>query len=199
LGVYHTAKRREDSELLAVGPAATRIAEIFDDLVLLSRSGHVVNTELVEHAITAAARGARSTDIMNITVFRNARGRTVRPITTGQRSYVEAVAKNTITFGLGPAGSGKSFLAVASAVSALQQHHVRRIILTRPAVEAGEHLGFLPGDLMAKVDPYLRPLFDALDDLLGPDQTARYLDTGIIEVAPLASCAGEPLMTPLSY
>jgi phosphate starvation-inducible PhoH-like protein len=126
-------------------------------------------------------------------VLRSARGRSVRPKTSGQRRYTDAIERNVITFGIGPAGTGKSYLAVAMAVQALQAHQVSRIILTRPAVEAGERLGFLPGDVLAKVDPYLRPLYDALYDMLGPDGSKRLLDGDTIEVAPLAYMRGRTL------
>jgi phosphate starvation-inducible PhoH-like protein len=117
----------------------------------------------------------------------------VRPKTSGQKQYADAIASNIVTFGIGPAGTGKSYLAVALAVQALQAHQVNRIILTRPAVEAGERLGFLPGDLMAKVDPYLRPLYDALHDLLEPEGAQRLIDRGAVEVAPLAFMRGRTL------
>ncbi|MDP9071681.1 MAG: PhoH family protein, partial [Actinomycetota bacterium] len=123
----------------------------------------------------------------------SARGRTVRPKTAGQKRYADAIAGNIVTFGIGPAGTGKSYLAVALAVQALQAKQVERIILTRPAVEAGERLGYLPGDLMAKVDPYLRPLYDALFDMLGNDAVPRLMDRGAIEVAPLAFMRGRTL------
>jgi phosphate starvation-inducible PhoH-like protein len=126
-------------------------------------------------------------------VLRSSRGRTVRPKTSGQRRYVDAIASSTVTFGIGPAGTGKSYLAVALAVQALQTHTVNRIILTRPAVEAGERLGFLPGDVLAKVDPYLRPLYDALYDMLGPEGAKRLLEGETIEVAPLAYMRGRTL------
>ncbi len=132
-------------------------------------------------------------DVLTSSVLHAPGGRVVRPKSTGQKRYVDAIADNVITFGLGPAGTGKSWLAVASAVQALQAKHVDRIILTRPAVEAGERLGFLPGDLMAKVDPYLRPLYDALSDLLEPEGLARLLERDAIEVAPLAFMRGRTL------
>jgi phosphate starvation-inducible PhoH-like protein len=126
-------------------------------------------------------------------VLRSSRGRTVRPKTSGQRQYVDAISRNVVTFGIGPAGTGKSYLAVALAVQALHARTVNRIILTRPAVEAGERLGFLPGDVLAKVDPYLRPLYDALYDMLGPEGAKRLLDGDTIEVAPLAYMRGRTL------
>ena len=121
------------------------------------------------------------------------KGRQVKPKTAGQKRYIDTIAENVITFGLGPAGTGKSWLAVAMAVQALQNKQVQRIILTRPAVEAGERLGFLPGDLMAKIDPYLRPLYDALYDMLDPDGVARLLERQVVEVAPLAFMRGRTL------
>jgi phosphate starvation-inducible PhoH-like protein len=121
------------------------------------------------------------------------RGRMVRPKTHGQQKYIEAIRQNTLTFGIGPAGTGKTYLAMAAAVDSLISGSVRRIILTRPAVEAGERLGFLPGDLSAKVDPYLRPLYDALWDMLGPEETASLIEQGTIEIAPLAYMRGRTL------
>ncbi len=121
------------------------------------------------------------------------RGRMVRPKTHGQQKYIEAIRQNTLTFGIGPAGTGKTYLAMAAAVDSLISGSVRRIILTRPAVEAGERLGFLPGDLSAKIDPYLRPLYDALWDMLGPEETASLIEQGTIEIAPLAYMRGRTL------
>jgi phosphate starvation-inducible PhoH-like protein len=121
------------------------------------------------------------------------RGNKVTPKTIGQKRYVDAIRSNTVTFGIGPAGTGKTYLAIALAVAALQEREVARIILTRPAVEAGERLGFLPGDLLAKVDPYLRPLFDALHDMLDAERLASYMDKGMVEVAPLAFMRGRTL------
>jgi phosphate starvation-inducible PhoH-like protein len=135
----------------------------------------------------------RPSEVLRSEVVRAAGGKTVRPNTAGQKRYTDAISQNIITFGIGPAGTGKSYLAVAQAVHALQSRQVTRIILTRPAVEAGERLGFLPGDLMAKVDPYLRPLYDALYDLLEPEGAQRLLDRGTIEVAPLAFMRGRTL------
>jgi phosphate starvation-inducible PhoH-like protein len=135
----------------------------------------------------------RPTEVLTAEVLRAARGRTVRPKTSGQKRYTDAIAENVITFVIGPAGTGKSYLAVALGVQALQDKQVSRIILTRPAVEAGERLGFLPGDLMAKVDPYLRPLYDALYDMLEPEGAQRLLERGTIEVAPLAFMRGRTL------
>jgi phosphate starvation-inducible PhoH-like protein len=135
----------------------------------------------------------RPSEVTGTELLRGSKGRAVRPKTAGQRRYVDAIDRNTVTFGIGPAGTGKSYLAVALAVRALQSKQVGRIILARPAVEAGERLGFLPGDLMAKVDPYLRPLYDALYDMLEPEGTQRLLERGTIEVAPLAFMRGRTL------
>ena len=135
----------------------------------------------------------RPSEVLTAEVLRSARGRSVRPKSSGQKRYVDAIGANIVTFGIGPAGTGKSYLAVALAVQALQAKSVDRIIMTRPAVEAGERLGFLPGDLMAKIDPYLRPLYDALYDMLGTDGARRLLDNGTIEVAPLAYMRGRTL------
>src|ERR1039458_2017835 len=135
----------------------------------------------------------RPSEVLTSELLRSSRGRAVRPKTSGQKQYADAIASNIVTFGIGPAGTGKSYLAVALAVQALQAHQVSKIILTRPAVEAGERLGFLPGDLMAKVDPYLRPLYDALYHLLEPEGAQRLLDRGAVEVAPLAFMRGRTL------
>ena len=126
-------------------------------------------------------------------VFKGAKGRSVRPKTAGQKRYIDAIRENVITFGVGPAGTGKSWLAVAMAVKALQAKEVARIILTRPAVEAGERLGFLPGDLMAKIDPYLRPLYDALYDMVEPEGVTKLLERNALEIAPLAFMRGRTL------
>ena len=155
--------------------------------------GHWLDPTNVGHTIEMVKEDVRPSEVLTAEVGRYARGRKVHPKTAGQKRYVDAITANTITFGIGPAGTGKSYLAVALAVQALQAKQVARIILTRPAVEAGERLGFLPGDLMAKVDPYLRPLYDALYDMLEPEGTQRLLERGAIEVAPLAFMRGRTL------
>ncbi len=175
------------------GPAADNVALVFGELVTLLQAGHVLDEASVLRAIEMVAADERPSQILSMEVLRGARGKPVRPKTAGQRRYVDAIVANTITFGIGPAGTGKSYLAVALAVQALQAKQVSRIILARPAVEAGERLGFLPGDLMAKVDPYLRPLYDALYDMLEPEGTQRLLERGTIEVAPLAFMRGRTL------
>src|SRR5207245_5385073 len=161
-----------------------------EELVLLVEQGHALDRANVGRTIDMVKADERPSEVLSAEVLRSVRGRTVRPKTSGQRRYVDAIADNVITFVIGPAGTGKSYLAVALAVQALQAKQVNRIILTRPAVEAGERLGFLPGDLMAKVDPYLRPLYDALYDMLEPEGTAKLMTDGRIEVAPLAYMRG---------
>ncbi|HLN17103.1 MAG TPA: PhoH family protein [Acidimicrobiales bacterium] len=175
------------------GPDAERVARLFDELVLVLESGQSLDAVKVARTIDMVREDLRPSEVLNAEVLRAARGRTVRPNTAGQKRYTDAIANNVITFAIGPAGTGKSYLAVALGVQALQSRQVNRIILTRPAVEAGERLGFLPGDLMAKVDPYLRPLYDALYDLLEPEGAQRLIDRGTIEVAPLAFMRGRTL------
>ncbi len=181
------------NEITIDGPEASDVARVFDELVALLERGHPLDEVHVVRVMEMLSADLSPSAVLDAEVLRNARGRSVRPKTAGQRRYVDAIALNTITFGIGPAGTGKSYLAVAHAVQALQAKQVSRIILTRPAVEAGERLGFLPGDLMAKIDPYLRPLYDALYDLLEPEGTQRLLDRGTIEVAPLAFMRGRTL------
>ncbi len=175
------------------GDEAEQIARVFDEMVLLLQSGQTLDPSKVVRSIDMVRQDLSPSEILNAEVLRGARGRSVRPRTAGQKRYADAISRNVVTFGIGPAGTGKSYLAVALAVQALQSRQVQRIILTRPAVEAGERLGFLPGDLMAKVDPYLRPLYDALYDLLEPEGAQRLMDRGTIEVAPLAFMRGRTL------
>lgn len=157
---------------------------------VVARGGQLTSDDIVR-SISMVHRHESPSDVTNHNVVKGRKS--VHPKTEGQKRYVEAIASNTITFGIGPAGTGKSYLAVASAVAALQSKEVQRIILTRPAVEAGEHLGFLPGDLLAKVDPYLRPLYDAIFDIVGTDSFAKLQERGVIEVAPLAFMRGRTL------
>jgi phosphate starvation-inducible PhoH-like protein len=171
-----------------VETAATVIREISD----LVQQGHEIAPGTVQ-AVTGALENHESpAQILEDVVWRH-RGLKVAPKTVNQKRYVDSIRQETITVGIGPAGTGKSFLAVACAVAALQRREVNLIVLTRPAVEAGERLGFLPGDVMAKVDPYLRPLFDALYDMLEPERVNQYLERGTIEVAPLAFMRGRTL------
>jgi len=175
------------------GTDAMVVARLVEELKLLLERGQVIDPQVVARTIDILRADERPSEVLTAEILRSARGRSVRPKSSGQKRYVDAISANIVTFGIGPAGTGKSYLAVALAVQALQAKSVDRIIMTRPAVEAGERLGFLPGDLMAKIDPYLRPLYDALYDMLGTDGARRLLDNGTIEVAPLAYMRGRTL------
>jgi phosphate starvation-inducible PhoH-like protein len=181
------------NEITITGDDADRVGRLFDELVLLLGKGQRLDAADIGRTIDMVKADESPSAVMASEVLRSARGRTVRPKTSGQRGYADAIAANVVTFAIGPAGTGKSYLAVALAVQALQARAVSRIILTRPAVEAGERLGFLPGDVLAKVDPYLRPLYDALYDMLGPEGAKRLLEGDTIEVAPLAYMRGRTL------
>jgi phosphate starvation-inducible PhoH-like protein len=190
------------NEITATGAAAENalVADLFDELVELLRKGTDLTADAVERiaAMLRAERGVRPADVLTVGIL-SARGRTIRPKTLNQKRYADAIDKHTIVFAIGPAGTGKTYLAMAKAVKALQAKEVNRIILTRPAVEAGERLGFLPGTLYEKIDPYLRPLYDALHDMLDPDSIPRLMTAGTIEIAPLAYMRGRamPLATPV--
>lgn len=172
---------------------AERVAHLFEELIELLAKGNVLTADSVGRSIDMVKTGsARPTEVLSQPVL-TGRGKAIRPKTVGQRRYVEAIQKNTIVFSIGPAGTGKTYLAVAAALQALRDKQVQRIILARPAVEAGERLGFLPGDIAAKVDPYLKPLYDALYEMLEPDAYARTIERGTIEVAPLAYMRGRSL------
>jgi phosphate starvation-inducible PhoH-like protein len=176
-------------------PAEVALVErLLDELVTIIRTGQGVTPETVERAvgILRTETTERPADVLSLNILSN-RGRTIRPKTLNQKRYVESIDKHTITFGIGPAGTGKTYLAMAKAVQALQSKNVNRIILTRPAVEAGERLGFLPGTLSEKIDPYLRPLYDALHDMLDPESIPKLLAANTIEVAPLAYMRGRTL------
>ena len=164
-------------------------------LLSLSARGENIDEQKVRYILTMVREGRedRIGELAGDVVCVTAKGRPVKPKTLGQKTSVKAIAENTVTLGIGPAGTGKTYLAVAAAVAAFREKSVNRIILTRPAVEAGERLGFLPGDLQSKVDPYLRPLYDALFDMLGPETYNNYLEKGNIEVAPLAYMRGRTL------
>jgi phosphate starvation-inducible PhoH-like protein len=181
------------NEITVDGDGARQVARMFDELVLLLQHGHPLDEAGVRRMIDMVQRDESPSEVLTHEVLRTVRGRPVRPKSLGQKQYVEAIGANVVTFGIGPAGTGKSWLAVACAVRALQAGEVERILLTRPAVEAGERLGFLPGDLMAKVDPYLRPLYDALYDMVEPEGAQRLLERGTVEVAPLAFMRGRTL------
>jgi phosphate starvation-inducible PhoH-like protein len=181
------------NEFTIDGEGADQAGRLIEELRLLAEAGASVDAVNVLRVIDMVQHDERPSEVLTAQVLKAAKGRSVRPKTTGQKRYADAIAANVITFGIGPAGTGKSYLAVALAVQALQAKQVERIILTRPAVEAGERLGFLPGDLMAKVDPYLRPLYDALFDMLGPDGREGLMAKGTIEVAPLAFMRGRTI------
>ncbi|MGH2913811.1 MAG: PhoH family protein [Solirubrobacteraceae bacterium] len=177
-----------DGDEVAVQAAGAVVRE----LTALIDQGHEIVPGTVEAVSRALDASASPSEILDDVVWRH-RATRVAPKTVNQKRYVDCIRANTITFGIGPAGTGKTFLAVALAAGALSRREVNRIILTRPAVEAGERLGFLPGDMMAKVDPYLRPLFDALHDMLDPERVSQHLERGAIEVAPLAYMRGRTL------
>ena len=181
------------NEISVLGYDADRVAGLFDELVSLMQAGHPLEPASLARMIDMIKEDESVTELFSTEVLRTGHGRIVRPKSAGQKRYVDAIRDHVITFGLGPAGTGKSWLAVASAVQALKEKEVERILLTRPAVEAGERLGFLPGDLMAKIDPYLRPLYDALYDMFDPELVPKLLERGQVEVAPLAFMRGRTL------
>ncbi|MGH3733551.1 MAG: PhoH family protein [Acidimicrobiales bacterium] len=185
--------RVQGNQISVTGPDAAAVLRLFDELVLVLESGQLLDTTKIARTIDMVADDLVPSEVLRHEVVRGAKGKSVRPSTAGQKRYTDAIDNSTITFGIGPAGTGKSYLAVAQAVQALHRRQVSRIVLTRPAVEAGENLGFLPGDLMAKVDPYLRPLYDALYDMVGADGAQRLIANGTIEVAPLAFMRGRTL------
>ena len=170
------------------------IEKLFAEMSLVIRSGQSLTVDAVARSIAMLGQEPAESpaEVLSLNIVSN-RGRTIRPKTANQKHYVDAIEENTITFGIGPAGTGKTYLAMAKAVAALQAKKVNRIVLTRPAVEAGESLGFLPGTLSEKIDPYLRPLFDALHDMIDVDSIPRLIQTGVIEVAPLAYMRGRTL------
>jgi len=172
----------------------TLITALFEELIALLGSGAELSADMVERSLGMLRRksGVRPADVLTVDIL-SARGRTIRPKTLNQKRYVDAIDKHTIVFAIGPAGTGKTYLAMAKAVKALQAKEVNRIILTRPAVEAGERLGFLPGTLFEKIDPYLRPLYDALHDMIDPDSIPKLTAAGTIEIAPLAYMRGRSL------
>ena len=168
------------------------IDTLIAEMLAVLRTGQALSAESVERSISLLRGGTRPTEVLTSNILSN-RGRTIRAKTLNQKRYVDAIDQNTIVFGIGPAGTGKTYLAVAKAVQALQDKRINRIVLTRPAVEAGERLGFLPGTLSEKIDPYLRPLYDALHDMIDPDSIPRLITSGTIEIAPLAYMRGRTL------
>ena len=191
----HITNRGTELKISGEDEAADRAGRAIEGLLLLAAKGETIDEQKVRYLIDLVSSGNEdkigemAKDVVCIT----AKGRPVKAKTLGQQRYMKAISKNTITIGVGPAGTGKTYLAVAAAVAAFREKAVNRIILTRPAVEAGERLGFLPGDLQNKVDPYLRPLYDALYDMLGAETYQKYLERGNIEVAPLAYMRGRTL------
>ncbi|MEY3342175.1 MAG: hypothetical protein RLZZ269_2086 [Actinomycetota bacterium] len=181
------------NEVTILGPQSDTVAKLFEELVLVLQRGEALDQAVVGRSIGMVQADERPSRVLTDEVLRGAKGRSVRPKTAGQKRYIDAIRSNVITFGIGPAGTGKSWLAVAMAVHALQSKAVQRIILTRPAVEAGERLGFLPGDLMAKIDPYLRPLYDALYDMVDLEAAQKLVERQTVEVAPLAFMRGRTL------
>src|SRR5436305_13253045 len=175
-------------------------AQLFEELITLLERGDVLTADAVQRSLTMLRQQTdeRPADVLSLNIL-SSRGRTIRPKTLNQKRYVDAIDAHTIVFGIGPAGTGKTYLAIAKVVQALQAKQVNRIILTRPAVEAGERLGFLPGTLNEKIDPYLRPLYDALHDMIDPETIPRLMAAGTIEVAPLAYMRGRssPIATPV--
>lgn len=190
-----------DADILARGNEITvtgdpedvaMIDTLVAEMLAVLRTGQALSVESVERSISLLRGGTRPTEVLTSNILSN-RGRTIRAKTLNQKRYVDAIDQNTIVFGIGPAGTGKTYLAVAKAVQALQDKRINRIVLTRPAVEAGERLGFLPGSLSEKIDPYLRPLYDALHDMIDPDSIPRLITSGTIEIAPLAYMRGRTL------
>ena len=184
------------NEITLRGPHidCAKLENLFNEMMVVIRSGNNLNVDAVNRAIEMLEHEPvdHPAEVMSLNIVSN-RGRTIRPKTANQKRYIDAIEDHTITFGIGPAGTGKTYLAMAMAVAALQAKKINRIILTRPAVEAGESLGFLPGTLSEKIDPYLRPLFDALHDMIDIDTIPRLMQSGIIEVAPLAYMRGRTL------
>lgn len=200
--LLHVMERAFDSDIHVRGNEITvsgdpeenaLVARLFEELFRLLQSGAQLTPESVERSLAMLRSDEeRPADVLTLNILSN-RGRTIRPKTVHQKRYVDAIDKNTVVFAIGPAGTGKTYLAMAKAVQALQAKEVNRIILTRPAVEAGERLGYLPGGLYEKIDPYLRPLYDALHDMLDPESIPRLTASGTIEVAPLAYMRGRTL------
>ncbi|ACT00887.1 PhoH family protein [Paenibacillus sp. JDR-2] len=186
-----------DAEIVISGPAqeVESLEQLYNVLLQLVRGGYTPSERDITYALDLARsmQAEELLDLLKAEITTTYRGKPIRVKTIGQRHYVKTIKKQDIVFGIGPAGTGKTYLAVVLAVAALKEGSVKKIMLTRPAVEAGENLGFLPGDLQEKVDPYLRPLYDALHDVLGPDQTTKAFERGTIEIAPLAYMRGRTL------
>ena len=181
------------NEIEISGAGAESVETIIQELLVLVEQGQELEPDRIDQVVNMVKQDVPSPSAVFTEAIKVGRGRVVRPKTLGQKRYVDLVHANTLVFGIGPAGTGKTYLAMACAIEALLSGAVRRIILSRPAVEAGERLGFLPGDLAAKVDPYLRPLYDALYEMLGVEETGRLMERGTIEIAPLAYMRGRTL------
>ena len=186
-----------DEALKIIGPESnvTAAFKVLEQLVQLSLRGNIINEQSVNYTIALAMENNEKAivEIDKELICHTINGKPIKPKTLGQKRYVDNIRNNMINFGIGPAGTGKTYLAMAMAITAFKNNEVNKIILTRPAIEAGEKLGFLPGDLQSKVDPYLRPLYDALYEIMGPDSFARNMEKGLIEVAPLAYMRGRTL------
>ena len=187
-----------DGTLKIIGDASdvSKAKEIVQDLVKLSMRGNIIEEQNINYALALSMENTDTGSMVEIdrdSICHTINGKVIKPKTLGQKAYVDAIRNKMIVFGIGPAGTGKTYLAMAMAISAFKNGEVSRIILTRPAIEAGEKLGFLPGDLQSKVDPYLRPLYDALYQIMGPDSFAKNMEKGLIEVAPLAYMRGRTL------
>lgn len=186
-----------DGELKILGSqtATMKAKNIINQLIELSKRGNIINEQNVDYAISLSFEDNEEAlvEIDKELICHTINGKPIKPKTVGQKNYIDLIKKNMIVFSVGPAGTGKTYLAMAMAISAFKNNEVSRIILTRPAIEAGEKLGFLPGDLQSKVDPYLRPLYDALYQIMGPDSFAKNMEKGLIEVAPLAYMRGRTL------
>lgn len=187
--------RGDEINLFGTPEEIAQVTKVFQQLIQLAKGNGELTPQQVNYVINVVRQGEESkvTDISQQVVLITARGKTIKPRTYNQAQYIKAIKNHDLVFGIGPAGTGKTYLAVVMAVAALKNRQVSKIILTRPAVEAGEKLGFLPGDLQEKVDPYLRPLYDGLYDVLGGETTQKYLERGIIEIAPLAYMRGRTL------
>jgi phosphate starvation-inducible PhoH-like protein len=191
----HISTRGDVINISGLDDEVKAVKALFSQLQNIHRSGNVIQKRDVEYRLSMleANKSGKLSELCDDIIIMSSRGRQIKPKTIGQKTYIDAIRKNFITIGIGPAGTGKTYLAVAMAALALRNREVERLILTRPAVEAGEKLGFLPGDMQEKVNPYLRPLYDALNDILGVELFQKYTARGIIEVAPLAYMRGRTL------
>ena len=187
--------REGNIKVLGSEHSSRKAAQIIESLSALAKAGNTITEQNVDYALALAMEDKESAivDIDKDCICHTINGKQIKPKTLGQKAYIDAIRKNMIVFGIGPAGTGKTYLAMAMAIQAFKNEEVARIILTRPAIEAGEKLGFLPGDLQSKVDPYLRPLYDALYQIMGPESFQKNMEKGLIEVAPLAYMRGRTL------